>query len=1205
MFNRLINSFTIKPRILFCCLLLTGYWLLSTGSLYAQEGGQIKQPVSPTSNVLFQGRSIDEICREKNLSFVQCQTLKSELSKSGGQPTPEAIEALKKSPEFKDLKPEEIAKGKELLEKKEVKEPAKPEVPAGEDTLFDRYISGISPIEVRIELKSSEGIPVEPDYIIKTGDKINILLLGKANAQYSLTVGSDGTILFPNVGPLYVEGMTFEEVKKLLTKQTENIVGITQLRPFGYNLFTETTLAPQQNLPIASDYIIGPSDEINIFLWGRINAQYNLIVSRDGTIQVPNMGVLSVAGMTFEEVKKFLAKQAKNIVGAEINVTMGMLRSIQVFVLGEVKKPGAYTVSAMSTLTNALMASGGPTQIGTLRKVELKRNNNKTIAIMDFYDLLLKGDKSKDMRLQNGDVVFVPTAGPLVGVAGNVKRPAIYELKGETDLAGILELAGGIIPTAYTQQIQVERVEKNQRRIVVDLNTIERDIAKTFKLQDADLVKVFSIVDKDTNVVYLHGNVKRPGKYELKKGMRLKNLIKDESELLQETYFEYGLIKRLVPPSFEVKLIPFSLGSLLFKSSQEDNIELTPRDSIYIFSKWLFKDKPSASIEGEVRKKGSFELGDNFSVKDLVLLAGDLTKEAYLKKAEIVRVNKKREYQTIYFNLVKAMAGDKSENLILQDEDKVIIHSMWEEKWKEIVTIVGEVKKIREKDSQQQGKIEDIRVKRLQTDLETEQERLKKVEEERKSLLDKGIITPTEDLIKKLDEKIERQKQKIQEGEDTLSKTEKEIKESMEFLLTDEMTIKDLMFKAGGGTRDTHLEEAELYRTDWKTKEVTLLKFNLAKAMEGDEVNNIKLQDLDRVIIHSIWEKIPRQYVTISGEVNKPGQYSYAANMTVRDFVFAAGSLFESAYLEEAELSSYIVKEGKSSLISYRKVNLREAMAGEPSQNIRLNPYDALFIKRVPEWKEEKYIIITGEVVFPGRYIFKKGERLSSIIERAGGFTDKAYLNGALFTRESVRVLQQKNLDESIDRMEQMLLSQTVGAVETALTPEASQQQKAAIEQRKILLSKLRATKALGRLTIKLNTPGKLKGTSHDIEIEDKDTIYIPLQPSSVIVIGAVFNQNAFLYDAKGNVSSYIKLAGGMTREADEKSIFILKSDGTALSKRQEGWGFMSMRLDAGDAVIVPQEYEKVAWLREIRDITQILYQVAITTGTLKVMGLF
>src|SRR3990172_110135 len=744
MFNRLINSFTIKPRILFCCLLLTGYWLLSTGSLYAQEGGQIKQPVSPTSNVLFQGRSIDEICREKNLSFVQCQTLKSELSKSGGQPTPEAIEALKKSPEFKDLKPEEIAKGKELLEKKEVKEPAKPEVPAGEDTLFDRYISGISPIEVRIELKSSEGIPVEPDYIIKTGDKINILLLGKANAQYSLTVGSDGTILFPNVGPLYVEGMTFEEVKK------------------------------------------------------------------------------------------FLAKQAKNIVGAEINVTMGMLRSIQVFVLGEVKKPGAYTVSAMSTLTNALMASGGPTQIGTLRKVELKRNNNKTIAIMDFYDLLLKGDKSKDMRLQNGDVVFVPTAGPLVGVAGNVKRPAIYELKGETDLAGILELAGGIIPTAYTQQIQVERVEKNQRRIVVDLNTIERDIAKTFKLQDADLVKVFSIVDKDTNVVYLHGNVKRPGKYELKKGMRLKNLIKDESELLQETYFEYGLIKRLVPPSFEVKLIPFSLGSLLFKSSQEDNIELTPRDSIYIFSKWLFKDKPSASIEGEVRKKGSFELGDNFSVKDLVLLAGDLTKEAYLKKAEIVRVNKKREYQTIYFNLVKAMAGDKSENLILQDEDKVIIHSMWEEKWKEIVTIVGEVKKIREKDSQQQGKIEDIRVKRLQTDLETEQERLKKVEEERKSLLDKGIITPTEDLIKKLDEKIERQKQKIQEGEDTLSKTEKEIKESMEFLLTDEMTIKDLMFKAGGGTRNTHLEEAELYRTDWKTKEVTLLKFNLAKAMEGE-----------------------------------------------------------------------------------------------------------------------------------------------------------------------------------------------------------------------------------------------------------------------------------------------------------------------------------------------------------------------------------
>jgi len=185
-------------------------------------------------------------------------------------------------------------------------------------------------------------------------------------------------------------------------------------------------------------------------------------------------------------------------------------------------------------------------------------------------------------------------------------------------------------------------------------------------------------------------------------------------------------------------------------------------------------------------------------------------------------------------------------------------------------------------------------------------------------------------------------------------------------------------------------------------------------------------------------------------------------------------------------------------------------------------------------------------------------------------------------------------------------LAQTASTVETAISGEAAEQKRAAIEQRRELLSKLRAAKAEGRLTIKIDTSEKLKGTGTDIELEDRDILYIPSQPSSISVIGAVFNQNSFLYDTeKGNVSSYIKLAGGATREADEKSIFILKVDGTAVSKRQEGWGFMKTKLDPGDTIVVPHEYEKIAWMREIRDLTTILYQIAITTGVIKAMGLF
>src|SRR3990170_1773962 len=282
-----------------CCLL--------AGNLHAQEG---------TSKV-GGGSPIDDICKEKNLSSEQCRAVQAEMSKTGGQLTPEAVEALKKSPEFKDLKPEDVAKGKEVLEKKQ-------------------------------ETEKEEGKKVDE----------------KADNKGDVQTGKEGISLFDR----YLSSASPLEVS-------------TKLESFGYDLFAGVDLASPKDLPVPADYMVGPGDEINILLWGRMSSQFNLTVSREGTIQFPNIGPLSVGGMTYEEVKRYLTRQAKNIVGAEINVTMGRLRSIQVFVLGETKKPGAYTVSAMSTLTNALMAAGGPTMIWSLRKVELKRNNNKTIAI--------------------------------------------------------------------------------------------------------------------------------------------------------------------------------------------------------------------------------------------------------------------------------------------------------------------------------------------------------------------------------------------------------------------------------------------------------------------------------------------------------------------------------------------------------------------------------------------------------------------------------------------------------------------------------------------------------------------------------------------------------------------------------------------------------------------------------------------------------
>ncbi|MFQ5586035.1 MAG: SLBB domain-containing protein, partial [Thermodesulfobacteriota bacterium] len=310
------------------------------------------------------------------------------------------------------------------------------------------------------------------------------------------------------------------------------------LKIFGHDIFRRVPIMPPQNLPVPSDYTIGPGDEIDILIWGRVNARYALTVSREGAILLPEIGSLSVAGKTFQEMKRYITRQAKNIVGAEVSITMGRLKSIQVFVLGEVRNPGVYSLSAMSTVTNALMAACGPTRIGTLRRVELKRAG-KTIVKMDLYDLLLKGDKSKDLMIRNSDVIFVPVVGPLVSISSdigmppavdevkrpavdevkrpavdNIRRPAIYELRGKTRLLDLIQMAGGLSATAFRGRIQLQRIEDHRARTVYegDLINIKKNPNKNFILKDGDLIKLFPIADRK-NTMIINGAIVNPGEY--------------------------------------------------------------------------------------------------------------------------------------------------------------------------------------------------------------------------------------------------------------------------------------------------------------------------------------------------------------------------------------------------------------------------------------------------------------------------------------------------------------------------------------------------------------------------------------------------------------------------------------------------------------------------------------------------------------------
>lgn len=407
------------------------------------------------------------------VSEVFAEDICAERGEAGAALTAEGVEAFRTDPEYIELSPRDATKGRDLLKSKDM---------------------GSKPLPLKEEafLSGEAGWPFPPGADRSEASSIKYKRECKGSAPP-----------IPDEADREKKPSAKSLFERFLSSP-EPLEVSTSLDPFGYELFKANQAVLLQDAPVASDYVIGPGDEMNVLIWGRMSGQYALTVSREGTVHIPDIGPVQVGGLTFAEMKKALSGRIRGAIGTEASITMGKFRSIQVFVLGEVKKPGAYVVNGMSTLTGALMLSGGPSSIGSLRNIELKRGG-KAIASMDLYDLLLKGDNSMDRRLQSGDVIFVPPVGPLVGVAGNVKRPAVYELDRVFDLAGVMEVAGGAIPTAFTQRVQVERLDGNKKRTVIDINAEDRGAAGNFKLQDGDLVKVFAITEKDANAVFVRG----------------------------------------------------------------------------------------------------------------------------------------------------------------------------------------------------------------------------------------------------------------------------------------------------------------------------------------------------------------------------------------------------------------------------------------------------------------------------------------------------------------------------------------------------------------------------------------------------------------------------------------------------------------------------------------------------------------------------
>lgn len=654
-----------------------------------------------------------------------------------------------------------------------------------------------------------------------------------------------------------------------------------QLPLYGHDLFVDVpdTFSPLDNIPVTADYMIGPGDELMIRAWGQVDFDLSATVDRNGAIYLPKVGNVNVSGIRFQSLQGYLKNSiSRSFRNFDLNVSLGKLRSIQVFVVGQARRPGVYTVSSLSTLVNTLFASGGPSGRGSMRNIQVKRNGS-VISELDMYDFLLKGDKSKDVPLLPGDVIYIPPAGQLVAIAGSINNPAIYELdKDSNTLVGLIEMAGGLTTTANGEKVRVERIDDRKMRKVEEFSLEEAGQQRLLK--DGDVVQVQSITGQFDNAVTLRGNVANPGRYPWHEGMRVKDLIPDMDALIVPEYWE-----------------------------RQNRISRT-----------------------------------------------DVTSERGLRR-EIKR----------------------NENEINWDYALI--------------------------------------------------DRLKK----------------------------------------------------------DELTT-------------------------------TLLPFSLSRALSGtDAKDNLPLQPGDVITIFS-------------------------------------------------------------------------------KEDIQ-----------VPAAKRSVYVRLEGEFNQAGVYKVQPGETLRQLVARAGSLTPNAYLFAAEFNRESVRVSQQRKLEEMAHRMSEDIERNLAAKSQAALSKEEVDAARAQAAGQRALLERLRKVKATGRIVLDMGPEKTHVDDIPEIVLEDGDQFIVPSQVSTVSVMGMVYNENAFMYRPGKRVSDYLELAGGPTRDADRSRIYVVRADGSVVSAEGGGSFFGGLSgeiLMPGDAVVVPELLDKLSLTRELKDWAQIFYQFALGVGAIHLLRL-
>ena len=669
---------------------------------------------------------------------------------------------------------------------------------------------------------------------------------------------------------------TFKEVADEATLKEDKegqSVSKAELKQFGYDLFAgvPTTFAPATDIPITSDYVIGPGDTIQVQLFGKTSSQFSLVVQRDGSVNFPDLGPISLTGLSYVEMKQLLTSRVEQqMIGVNISITMGELRSIQIFVLGEAFQPGSYTVSSLSSMMNALISSGGVTKVGSLRNIQLKRNN-KVVATLDLYDLLLRGDTSNDARLLPGDVLFIPTIGKVASIGGEVKRPAIYELKNEKTAADLLKLAGGLLPKGYSNAAVIERISKMGDRTLININLGDSSDKKTL-IKNGDLLKVPSILDRMDNVVILSGHVHRPGGFQWSKGMRVTDIVKSYKDLLPNADIKYALISRESFPLRNLEIIPVNLHLALSNPTSADNVELASRDELFVFGKSAERatvleainqtlreqasgnDLPKlVNVGGNVYFPGEYPLTAGMTAQNLITAAGGLREAAYLSKAEVTRRNlTDPEAATIeHINLNLNAQDEQGESFKIQAKDKLVVFTIPEYRETMKITLDGQVRFPGEYEFRQGEVLSQV-------------------------IYRAGGFTSTAHLQAAIFTRVD-----LQQIE---QKQLQELKDRMR----EDLAASELEDAAGGGTAS--LKDAEgLLDSLSNTKALGRLVISLEDIV-SNRIEDIQLKDGDRLVVPTF-----RQEISVIGEVQHSASHLFNEQWTLDDYLEKSGGITNRA----------------------------------------------------------------------------------------------------------------------------------------------------------------------------------------------------------------------------------------------------------------------------------------------------------------------